>query len=144
MTPPSQLYVITQLYIQTLHHTLGVLVTRSKKDANDNIHPASVSIIFAPEGATAIRAVCKAERALLPPSQQIVVTAAVTTQDGGTALREERLKVNPTAPTQQCAWHYRLRMKRAHSSKLEQGLYEKLLAIPKGQVGALVTSICRI
>ena len=107
-----------------------------KKDANDNVHPASLSVMHAPEGMVCIRGVCRAERMLLPPSQLRVVSKAHTVQDGGKALREERLALNSEATNQECQWHFRLRMKRAHASKEEMELFEKLVRIPKNQVVA--------
>ena len=69
------------------------MVLRMKKDANENVHPASISVVFAPEGAVSIQAVCKAEKALL--GNDSFLERAHTVQDGGTALQVERNKVFP-------------------------------------------------
>jgi hypothetical protein len=44
--------------------------------------------------------------------------------------------VNPEATTQQCQWHFRQRLLRAHASELEKSLFERLLSIPKGHMAA--------
>ena len=72
--------------------SFGVLVTRAKKDANDAVHPVSLSVLMAPEGSVAVRAHCRAEKSILGPTKSFL-DRAHTIQDGGYALREDRLKV---------------------------------------------------
>ena len=114
----------------------GVLVVRSAKDANRNVHPLVVSRLAAPEGCTAIRAHCRAEKFLLGQDCAFGKRGSLTIMDGGHALRSVRAQEYPNSSQMFCARHFRKECQRYKVSKEDMETYERLLKIGTGQTVA--------
>ena len=110
----------------------GTMFIRATKDANDNIHPISISILLATEGTLATDAVQTAERLALGPSSALDMPGRVTITDGGKALMNSQLKAHPLSSLWRCEHH--LKGDLAKRCKASLPIYEQLIHLPRGRV----------
>jgi hypothetical protein len=132
MQNPSAFWSVDTIDCSTAY--TGVLCLRVAKDANDSVHPKSISVIFAPEGKVALRAVMKAEKLILSalPGPKVAEFGNVlTVHDAAKCLRTERKLEYPSSWTMYCAMHMRNAMTRGNATKEEKAIYNTCLNLPK-------------
>ena len=110
----------------------GILIVRGKKDANSNLHAASLSHMLAAEGDLSLGAPTAAEKALLP-KEAFNTPDYVTLVDGGASLKSQNKMCNPEASLLRCSRHLLDEcIKGSATAKASVAPYKKLMQIPKG------------
>ena len=121
----------------------GTMFIRATKDANDNVHPISVSVLLASECNQALEAVMSAENLLLKqmksPEESLTRSpldspGRITITDGGLALMGVQKVVHPTSNLWRCEHHMKSELRKR--CKKSVAVYEKLLTLPFGQIQA--------
>ena len=118
----------------------GTMFIRATKDANDHIHPISISILIASECNAALNAVMHGEQELLRLSRSKGVAellspldspGRVTITDGGPALMSTQKDIHPSTALWRCEHHLKADLRKRCKSSLP--IYEELLQIPFGR-----------
>lgn len=107
----------------------GVLVVRATMDANNNIHPISVSDVLAPEGLASVGAHIAVEKIMT--KMETVACSTVCIVDGGPALLRATKREYPTMGIQRCYRHLIQQLQRCKTSRAIIPSYEQMIRIPK-------------
>lgn len=107
----------------------GVLVVRATMDANDNIHPMSVSDVLAPEGLASVGAHMAVEKIMT--NMESVASQTVCIVDGGPALLRTTKREYPEMGIQRCYRHLIQQLQRCKTSRAIIPAYEQVVKIPK-------------
>jgi hypothetical protein len=118
----------------------GTLFIRATKDANDHVHPVSISHLLASECKVALQAHMEAEEQLLLLSETagirynhspLDVPGRVTITDGGPALMSVQKERHPMTALWRCEFHMKLDLKSRCPASLP--IYEQLLQLGFGR-----------
>ena len=118
----------------------GTMFIRATKDANENVHPISISVLLTSECNAALNAHMTAENVLLRQSSSPGLTTnspldapgRVTITDGGPALMGVQNAMHPSTSLFRCMHHMKEELRKR--CKLSLQIYEELLQVPFGRV----------
>ena len=112
----------------------GVMIARATKDANDNIHVISLSVMLAAESNVSLDAVQTAENRLLGNPNPLSSSERVTITDGGVALISSQQRQHPEVSLWRCYRHLKSDLLKRCRDSLP--IFEQLVKLPPGRVDA--------
>lgn len=106
----------------------GILLGRATKDANDHIHPISLSCMIGAEGNFTLDAMHRAEKMILGDHSPLSAPGRLSIIDGGAALASQQLSHFPESKLWRCSRHLKEDLSRmGKKAGDEKELYEQLL-----------------
>lgn len=120
----------------------GTLIVRGTRDADQHLHPISVSYMIAAESNLSVGAHIDAEKLLL--EEELNKANRVTVVDGGLALVGQMKKKLPNVKIMRCSRHLRQDFIRSSHARAYTQEFDKLVKLPTGATEAAARLLAKL